>query len=64
MRVQVTHADREREAVTHDDSDLAAVRDVLDYYNTRAYYSRACAEDLAILIKRARRNDGAGQGTG
>lgn len=64
MRVQVSQADRDREALAHNDPDLAAVRDVLDFYNTRAYYSRACAEDLAILIKRARRSDGTRQRNG
>lgn len=55
MKVQVSDAQRQAEKLRHDDPDLAAVRDVLDYYNTRAYYSKACAADLAILIKRARR---------
>lgn len=55
MRVQVSDAQRKAANLAHNDPDLEAVKDVLGYYNTRAYYSRHCAEDLAILIKRARR---------
>lgn len=54
MRSPVTDAERKTHVVVHDDPDLAAVKDVLAYYNTRAYYSRQCAEDLAILVKKAR----------
>lgn len=55
MKVPVTDAQRKAANLAHDDPDLAAVKDVMAYYNTKAYYSRQCAEDLAILIKRARR---------
>lgn len=55
MRVQVTDAERKAAKIAHNDADLEAVKDVMAYYNTKAYYSRQCAEDLAILIKRARR---------
>lgn len=57
MTVQVTHAQRQAAGIRSNDPDLAAVNDVLAYYNTKAYYSRQCAEDLAILIKRARRSE-------
>lgn len=63
----VTNADRKALAPRYDDPDLERVRDVLGYYGNAAGYSRACSEDLAILIKKARYgkgNDGGHAGTG
>lgn len=54
MRNPVTPADRRKHAPRYGDPDLARVHDVLRYYGSAAVYSRACAEDLAILIKEAR----------
>lgn len=55
MRVQVSPAERNSYTLAHNDPDLEAVRDVLAYYNLKAYYSKNCAADLTILIKRARK---------
>lgn len=56
--MRITNAQRKAYAPKHNDPDLQAVKDVLGYYvgyhGSAAGYSRACMEDLAILIKMAR----------
>ena len=50
----VTNADRKTYQPAHDDPDLLRIKDILGYYGSAASYSRACHQDLAILVKKAR----------
>jgi len=50
----ISNADRKVYQPAHDDPDLARIKDILGYYGSAASYSRACAIDLAVLVKKAR----------
>lgn len=58
MLVPVTNQQRRvYQPIHHDDLDVERVRDVLKYYDIRGW-SKALIEDLAVLIKMARGDNG------